>query len=180
MTEYSIPTMLIWVMENFALSTVLIKCEGEERKEQIAAKFRELFDKHWKRAEKNTVKEADVDFKYNPEYYPTINDGITALSEIRFVNEGILISFHPLDIPYCYGEYCEIAMPCQAVEDTLAELASFYRGLVYDGLIAFPWSDCHCGDTEEYTIHSRPEETMKTILLLKSVRKWNVPTLMMF
>ena len=153
---------IVWAMENHALSTVLVTCGGEKR-EQVVKDFREIFGENWKQAEKDTIAEAGVAYEKDRGYYPGIEEGTDPVSGIDNTAEGIVVRFDPILIEYCFGDFCEVQIPCDAVEKTFVELKEKHPSIEYSGLVAFPWSDRRCGDYEEYFVRSSGGDTGKVI-----------------
>lgn len=156
---------LVWAMENYALSTVLVQCAEEER-EKVKEDFKKIFEERWKQAEEDTTEEVDVPYEEGDGYYPGIEEGFTPLSGITDVEEGFTVRFEPILIEYCGGDFCEVQIPCDAVEKAFVELKEKHPETEYAGLIAFPWSDRRCGDYEEYFICSSGGDTGKVIPLV--------------
>lgn len=153
---------LVWPMEARALSTVLVQCEKESR-EEIKESFRKIFKAKWEKAEEDTIDEVGVEYEQGSGYYPEIEDGVNPLEEVTDVEEGFTVRFSPILIPYCYGDFCEVAIPCEAVDEAFETLKEENPDIFYIGLIAFPWSDRRCGDIEEYSFVNGDNDVNKVL-----------------
>lgn len=151
----NIPDSIIWAMETEALSCAAVKLNGLDR-EEVWDAYIEIFEKNWKEAEEKTIREVDVPYEEDG-YYPSIEEGVTSLQSITEIDDGLLMHFDPILIEYCSGDFCEVAIPCDAVEKSFCNLKEKYPGIEYEAIFAFPWSDRRCGDTENFCIQSDGE-----------------------
>ena len=151
-----LPESLIWALENFEPSYVTIDCGSRDPK-VVSKAFDEIFRENWENAFEQTTEEVGVPYEEDDEYYPlSAEESYPAV--ISEESNGLRISFSPVLIPYCYGEFCEVAIPCDTLERSLQELKNKFPEIEYKGLIAFPWSDRRCGDVEEFLVYSKPTD----------------------
>lgn len=162
--------ILISACEYFALSTILVKTnEVKNVNNQIIIQdYIEILNKYWERAEKETIEDIDVEYEEGSDYYPSIGE-----TPLRYITElsdesGFTLRFDPILIPYCYGDFCELQYPNEALIDSIKELKTKYPDIKYIAYIAFPWSDRRCGDIDIYFLNGGLEE--KDIL----PHVWNV------
>ena len=70
-----------------------------------------------------------------------------------------LIRFGPLYLSINDGARADNDCLIDAVENTLKELQKVVPGVVYHGMIAYPWYDEHCGDVVSYELSSDNSNT---------------------
>ena len=136
---------------DFDLSTAVVRC-GDFNPNVVANEFSEIFGRRFDEAVDALVSETKVPFEdgNDPDGYYPFERGWNPLSETSVEVGRFVLRFSPLLIPYCYGEFCELAFVENAVFGSFAELESKFSGISYGFVADFPWADRRCGDVSEY------------------------------
>ena len=107
--------------------------------------FLEIFNDEWDSAVEAVATEHEDCLRDNP---ATVTEN----------EDGLLVTFVPLDIPFREGEYCDIVQGCEALERAVAKLKEKYPGACYKGCVQFAWSDAHGGDVIKFDVSSEDDE----------------------
>ncbi len=142
--------------KEFNWSGLNIYCKDEQKKE-IRSFFKRTFDEEWIKAINKLFSEVYKDYSedqlgnYCNDQCPNDNP-----MQVIFTEEGLFATFEPLDIRYGqFGERSDIGYGDDALRAALHRLEQQYPDIVYEGYIAYDWSDMHGGGIEQYPIASK-------------------------
>jgi len=139
-----IPEALVCSMESKSISGLYIYCEPS-KSEAVCKFFTEKFQAEWDLAVQKVIEEwgsGDED------------DDIGNPATVSVFEKGVYVYLEPLDIPYRYGNYCNIGEGDRALRKTLKAIEKEFPGVSYEGYIAYEWSDIHSGEVVQYEIKS--------------------------
>ena len=132
-------------------SGVYVYCE-QNLIVEIAEKFDDMFETAWNQAMDDAEEEYDAVCQEKEDEI-----GIPA-SVIRNDDwekaDRLHIAVEPLYLSMNYGARADNDYGTNALEDTLKKLKEMYPSIRYEGVIAYEYSDEHCGDVVNYEISS--------------------------
>ena len=127
---------LVWALssELVNVSGVKVFCDSKDRNDSMNC-FIELFKQNWTQA----IAEAE-------EQYDDVETDVDAVPiRTELTEYGFFIDVDPLDIKYDYGDYYDLELGRTALEQSLLGIKDKFSSINYEGHIAFPVSDVHCG-----------------------------------
>ena len=132
-------------------SGVYIYC-SQEIIGEIADKFDELFEEAWNQAMDDAEEDYDAVCQEKEDEI-----GVPACIDKNGDWEKadrLHIEVDPLYLSMNYGARADNDYGTSALEDTLKKIKELYPSIAYEGLIAYEFSDEHCGDVINYEISS--------------------------
>ena len=153
-----LPENLIDALNFYQISSIEFECEPNIANNALTY-FKSMFENEWNAAI----------YKVNDELGESDDVGVPMCSKIT--EHGFSVSFEPLDIPYCNGEYCDNEYGNEALNKALLMLKEQYPDIKYEGYIGYAWSDVHGGESIEYTLSSDDDGVETAPKLYDSIGK---------
>ena len=121
----NVPEPITWALESYDSSVVVIKCNGKDPvtvKENFEGIMEDIWDKTYTDFLDEYGLDEDNDNDELPlnreDSYPVVHCAVDTFDD----EECVAVEFSPLYIPYCYGDFCEVSMACDAVMDAFSKL----------------------------------------------------------
>lgn len=72
---------------------------------------------------------------------------------------GIFIEVGALDVKYANGDFCDLELGIEALDNTLKAVKETYPSIEYEGYIAFSWGDLRGGEIVQYEVSSKQTQS---------------------
>ena len=113
----------------------------EFKDKEVGDFFVNCFNEEWECAIKAVAEEHEDCLQDDP-------------ASVTETENGILVSFYPLDIPFMDGQYCDIERGPEALQRAVCKVKEKYPDAEYRGCIQYGWSDAHGGDIVKFDVSS--------------------------
>lgn len=127
-------------------SGVYIDCP-KDKIDEIASEFNSKFEEAWTQAMDDAEEDYDAVCQEK-------EDEMEAPATAMNAGDRIYVNVEPLYLSMNYGARADNEYGTAALENTLKQLKEAHPEITYEGVIAYEWSDEHCGDVVNYEIHS--------------------------
>jgi hypothetical protein len=94
------------------------------------------------------------------EYGCLDDDADISPTRVSVADYGVCIKISTLEIRYDWGDYCDLDYGRDALDFALEETKRKFPEIEYEGYIAFPWSDVHSGEVEQWAIASEGRQEL--------------------
>lgn len=143
-----LPECLIWTMEE-GCTAVKIYC-AEDLRANVASRFTEVFNEEYEKV-MDLVEAEDGDCTEKEE-------NINPFNGAQITDYGVYLPFDALALYSGGGALLASHDAGEALEKALKKIKKEFPSVIYDGYVAYSWSDVHSGEVCQYRITSEKKK----------------------